>query len=73
MPRRTMVIFWAAIAAAVFLLGGAVASLRGLGGGEGAAGPVLAFVSILALAGALLVAGRIAYVAGRLKRRSRGG
>lgn len=72
MATRTVVAFWSAVAAAVFLLGGGVASVRTVLGGGGAADVALALVSAAGFAGALLVAGRIVVVTARLERRGRG-
>jgi hypothetical protein len=72
MQRRTVVIFWAAVAAAVFLLGGTVASARTLGDGGGPGEAMLLVVSIAGVAVALVVVGRIAFVVGRSRRRQRG-
>ncbi|HWO70746.1 MAG TPA: hypothetical protein VNP94_08330 [Actinomycetota bacterium] len=68
MATRTVVVFWSAVAAAVFLLGGGVASVRAVLGGGGPVDVALALVSALGLSGALLVAGRIVVVTARLER-----
>lgn len=70
MARRTMLIFWAAVAASVFLLGGAFATLRRVivGGGPGD-GVVLA-IAIPGLVASLFVAGRIVLVTARLHRQA---
>ena len=72
MPRRTLVVFWSTTAAAVFLLGGAVGSVRAILDGGGAVDAALALASALGLVAALLVAGRIVFVTARLERRARG-
>jgi hypothetical protein len=67
------VAFWAAVAAAVFLLGGGVSSVQALiRGGDGVAFALLS-ISVLGLLVALLVAGRIVFVATRIQRRARRG
>lgn len=71
MGRRTLVIFWGAVAAAVFLLGSGVSSVRAELGGGGIRDLVLLAISLLGLGAALLVAGRIVFVAARLQRRAR--
>ncbi len=72
MTRRTMVVFWATTAAAVFLLGGGVSSFRAAMEGGGGVDLALAALSGLGLAGAVFVAGRIVLVAARVQRRTRG-
>ncbi len=69
MTGRTLVAFWAAVAAAVFLLGGGVASARALVRGGGVLDLVLLVVSAAGLSCALFVAGRIVLVAARVERR----
>ena len=71
MPRRTLVIFWSAVAASAFLLGGVVSSVRSLLAGGRVADLVVLVLGGLALAGSLFVAGRIVLVAARLGRRAR--
>ncbi len=63
MPKRTMVIFWAAVAAAVLLLGGGFATLRRVLAGGDALDWLVLSLSAIGLAGALFVAGRIVLVA----------
>jgi hypothetical protein len=71
MSRRTTTIFWTAVAVAVFLLGGGVATvLRVLDDGAAGDYPVLS-LTVIGLASALLVAGRIAFVSARAQRRAR--
>lgn len=72
MAGRTFVAFWAATAAAVFLLGGGVGSFRAAMAGGGTVDLALAALSGLGLAGAVFVAGRIVLVAARVQRRTRG-
>jgi hypothetical protein len=72
MSRRTLVVFWAAVAAAVSLLGGGVGSVRALTTDGGPANAILLGLDLLGFAVAVLVAGRIAWAAGRAQRRARG-
>jgi len=72
MSRRTIVIFWAAAAAAVFPLGGAVGSGRAVAAGAGWGAGVLLALGALGFAAAVLVAGRITWVSGRAQRRAQG-
>lgn len=72
MPRRTSVIFWASLAAAVFLLGGGIATARRAFGEPGSGDAFLLAVSLVGFAVAVLVAGRIVFVSGRAQRRARG-
>ncbi len=71
MARRTSVVFWAAVAAAAFLLGGAVSSLRSVLAGGGARDGLLVTLSAIGLAASLLVAGRIVFVVARSQRKGR--
>jgi len=72
MPARTVVIFWASLASAVFLLGGGIASARHAFGDGGAGDAFLLALSLVGFAAAVLVAGRIVFVSGRVQRRARG-
>ncbi len=72
MSGRTLVMFWGAVAAVVFLLGGGVGGFRAATAGGGTADLALAALSGLGLAGAVFVAGRIVLVAARVQRRTRG-
>ena len=70
MPSRTATIFWTAVAVAVFLLGGGVATLRRvLAGGTVEDYVVLSF-AVAGLAAALLVASRIVLASARAQRRA---
>jgi hypothetical protein len=72
MGRRPIVLFWGALAAAVFFLGTAWSAAGWLGSGPHivADAAVLA-VSVFGFAATALVAGRIAFVVGRAQRRAR--
>ena len=71
MSRRTAMIFWTAVAVAVLLLGGGVATVRRVIAG-GTVGDVVALsLTVLGLTAALLVAGRIVFVSARAQRRAR--
>ncbi len=72
MNGRMPVVFWAAVAAAVFLLGGGVSSVRSVVTGGGAEAAVLLVLSAVGLAATLFVAGRVVFVVGRFQRRARG-
>ena len=63
--RRTLVVFWAAVAVSVFLIGSGVSSLRRVLGEGGGVDLVLLIVAIVGATGALLVAGRIVFVSAR--------
>ena len=68
MQRRTAMIFWTAVAVAVLLLGGGVATVRRVIAG-GTVGDVVALsLTVLGLTAALLVAGRIVFVSARAQR-----
>lgn len=71
MPKRTMLIFWAAVAAGVLLLGGGVATFRRVASGGNALDGFVLFLSVMGLAAALLVAGRIVFIQARLQRLAR--
>lgn len=71
MSTRTATILWAAVAAAVLLLGGGVATFR-RDLAEGSVGDYVALsLTVLGLAAALLVAGRIVFISARAQRRAR--
>jgi len=72
MGQRTLVLFWGAVAAAVFFLGSAWSAAGRLGSGPHVFGnaAVLA-VSLAGFGATVLVAGRIAFVVGRAQRRGR--
>ncbi len=72
MSQRSLVMFWGAVAAAVFLLGGGVSSVRSVVTGGGAEAVLLLVLSAVGLAAALFVAGRVVFVVGRFQRRARG-
>ncbi len=72
MMKRTVVLFWGAVAAAVFFLGTAWAAAGRLGSGPHAvADAVVLVVALVGFAATALVAGRIAFVIGRAQRRAR--
>lgn len=64
-------IFWTAVAVAVFLLGGGVATLRRVVAGGTVEDYVVLSLAVAGLAVALLVAGRIALASARAQRRAR--
>lgn len=68
MTRRAMISFWSATGAAVFLLGGSVATLKAVLAGGSPANLVLLAVSVSGLLASLGVAGRIVVVVGRTSR-----
>ena len=68
MTGRAMIIFWSATGAAVFLLGGSVATLKAVLAGGSPANLVLLAVSVSGLLASLGVAGRIVVVVGRASR-----
>jgi hypothetical protein len=71
MGRRPTVLFWGATAAAVFFLGSAWATAGRLGSDPHAlANTAFMCVAIIGFAATALVAGRIAFVAGRTQRRA---
>ena len=72
MPARVQVIFWSATTASVLLLG-VVWALTHRGGGASVEDRVLLAVAGAGLAATSLVAARIVFVVGRLKRRGRAG
>ena len=71
MPPKTVVAFWASVASAVFLLGGAVASVEALLRHPSVANAVVLSVSLAGLMFAGLIAGRIILVVGRAQRGAR--
>jgi hypothetical protein len=74
MRRRAIVLFWGAVAAAVFFLGSAWTTVGHLGSGPHALeNAAVMGVAVIGFAGAALVAGRIAFVIGRAQRRGRAG
>ena len=74
MPGRVQVIFWSAVVAAVVLLGVTWTLAQRLGGGTvSVEDEVLLAVAVAGLATATLVAARIVFVVGRLRRRGRHG
>ena len=72
MNARTHLFFWGAVAASVFLLGGALATFRRVSSGGGATDMALLILSVSALSMTLFVAGRIVRAVARVQRRSRG-
>jgi hypothetical protein len=64
-------IFWTAVTVAVFLLGGGVATVRRVFAGGNAGDYVTLSLTVIGLAAALLVAGRIVFVSARTQRRAR--
>jgi hypothetical protein len=72
MGRRPIVLFWGAVAAAVFFLGSAWTTAGRLGSGPHTlANAVVMGVAVIGFAATALVAGRIAFVVGRAQRRAR--
>jgi hypothetical protein len=72
MGRRTLVMFWGAVAATVFFLGSAWSAAGRLESGPHALANAAVFaVAVLGLGAAVLVAGRIAFIVGRAQRRAR--
>ena len=72
MGRRPIVLFWGAVAAAVFFLGSAWAAAGRVGEGPHApANAVVMAVAIVGLGATALVAGRIAFVVGQTQRQAR--
>jgi hypothetical protein len=72
MGHRTIVLFWGAVAAAVFFLGSGWTAAAHTGSGPHAlANAAVLGVSVIGFAGTSLVAGRIAFVVGRAQRRAR--
>ena len=71
MRPRTLVAFWTSVAAAVFLLGGTVASAEALTHHPSAANAVVLSLSILGSIVAWTIAGRIVLVVGRAQRGAR--
>jgi hypothetical protein len=71
MRPKTAVAFWASVAAAVFLLGGTVASVEAFLRQPSAANVIVLSVSLIGLVFAGLIAGRIVVVVGRAQRGSR--
>jgi len=72
MGRRAIVLFWGAVAAAVFFLGSAWATAGRLGPGPHAlANDVVMVVSVMGLGATTLVAGRIVFVVGQSQRQAR--
>jgi len=72
MPGRVQVVFWSATIVAVVLLGVAWTLADRVGAGAASIeDEVLLAVASAGLAAAALVAGRIVFVVGRLKRRGR--
>lgn len=70
--RRAVVLFWGAVAAAVFFLGSAWAAAGRLGSGPHAlADAVVLGIAIVGFVATAFVAARIAFVVARLQRRAR--
>lgn len=72
MSARAYLFFWGAVAASVFLLGGALATFRRVSSGGGAADVAVLILSVSALSMTLFVAGRIVKAVARVQPRSRG-
>ena len=70
MKPKTLVVFWASVAATVFLLGGTVASVEAVLRHASLADAILLALSLFGLASAALIAGRVLVVVGRGQRRS---
>jgi hypothetical protein len=74
MPRRVQIIFWSAVVVAVVLLGVIWTLAERVGNGTASVEDwVLLAVAAAGMAAAALVAARIVFVVGRLRRRSRRG
>jgi hypothetical protein len=73
MRAKTVVAFWASVAAAVFLLGGSVASVEAFVRHPSVTTGVVLALSLLGLVFAAIVAGRILFVLGRAQRKPRVG
>lgn len=71
MSARTHLFFWSAVAASVFLLGGALATYKRVSSGGSTADVALLMLSVAALSMTLFVAGRIVRAVARVPRRSR--
>ena len=72
MGRRPIVLFWSAVAAAVFFLGSVWTTAGRLGSGPHAlANAVVMAIAVAGFAATVVVAGRIAFVIGRAQRRAR--
>lgn len=71
MAKRTIVLFWGALAAAVFFLGSAWTAAGRLSGPHAAANGGVLPIAVVGFASTALVAGRIAFVIGRVQRRAR--
>ena len=71
MPRRNALIFWNAVAVAVLMLGGGVATVRRVLAGGTVGDFVALSLTVIGLAAALLVAGRFVLVSARAQRRAR--
>lgn len=67
---KTTIVFWTAVAAATFLLGGSVASVEALVDHPTAWNGIVLALSLIGFLGACTVAGRIVFVVGREQRRS---
>ena len=72
MGRRAIVLFWGAVAAAVFFLGSVWTTAGHLGSGPHTlANAAVMGIGVIGFAATVLVAGRIAFVVGRAQRRAR--
>lgn len=71
MQTKTTVVFWAAVAAAVFLLGGTIGSIEALRNHPSIFEALVLLTSLAGLAFAALIAGRILLVVGRAQRLER--
>lgn len=71
MSAKTVVVFWASTVAAVFLLGGTVASVEAALRRPSTSIEVVLGLSVVGLVASLTVAGRIMLVVGRAQRSSR--
>ncbi len=72
MGRRAIVLFWGAVAAAVFFLGSVWTTAGRLGSGPHTlANAAVMGIAVIGFAAAVLVAGRIVFVVGRAQRRAR--
>ncbi len=70
MRPKTVVLFWASVAAAVFLLGGTVSSVEAFVRHASVVNTIVLTVSVIGLVIMGLIAGRILVVLGRAQRGS---
>ncbi len=71
MMKRAVVLFWGAVAAAVFFLGSAWSAAGRLSGPHVVANAAVLAIAVVGFGATAFVAGRIAFVIGRAQRRAR--